>query len=105
MATTRCKRCGRPLCNDCKIITDVGVVCSQQCLDAIKAFQERVKDDVPYRSRRRLLSKGTVKGLLAAIVLFAAAYGILCWQEGRVLTPADLRDQFDYFVRFLSTYF
>lgn len=93
IATARCKRCARPICNDCKMVSEVGVVCSQQCLDAIKTFQDRVGEDVPKRARHGLMSKNAVKALMAAVVLFALAYGILCLRAGRVLSLDDVLDQ------------
>jgi len=92
MATARCKRCGKPLCNDCKIVTEVGVVCSQQCLDAIKAFQERIKDDVP-KPRRHSFLRSLIKSLLGVAILFGIAYAILCWRAGRVLSWSGVLDQ------------
>jgi len=105
LATTRCKRCGLPICNDCKMVTEVGVVCSQQCLDAIKAFQERVKDDVPKRRRHPLLSRGALSGLFAVVILFGIAYVVLCYRAGRLLSFSDVLDMLDGWVRFFGTYF
>jgi len=104
LATSRCKRCGMPICNDCKMISEIGVVCSQVCLDAVKQFQERVKDDVP-RAKRPLLSRGAVKGILAVLVLFGIAYGILCFGQRRLLSLSDVLDQIETWVRFFGTYF
>ena len=75
------------------MVSEVGVVCSQQCLDAIKTFQDRVADDVPKRARHGLMSKGAVRALLATAILFAVAYGILCLRAGRLLSAADVLDQ------------
>jgi len=104
LATTRCKRCGMPICNDCKMISEVGVVCSEACLDAIKQFQDRVKEDAP-RPKRPLLSRGAVKGVLAVVILFGIAYAILCFQLRRILSPSDVLDRLETWVRFFGTYF
>ena len=46
-ATGRCKRCGKPLCNDCKITYDNGVFCSEACSLAVKAFTDKAAKGTP----------------------------------------------------------
>lgn len=104
LATTRCKRCAMPICNDCKMVSEIGVVCSQACLDAIKAFQDRVKDDVP-SPKRPWLSRGAIRGILAVVILFAIAYAILCFQSRSLLSLDDVLDRLSHWGRFLATYF
>jgi len=104
-ASARCKRCGRPICSDCKLVSEVGVVCSEQCLDAIKSFQERVKDDVPRRRRRWLPRIGAWRGLLAIVVLAAVAYGLACWREGELLAPDDFLSVLSSWGRTITTLF
>jgi len=101
-ATTRCKRCSTPLCNECKMITDVGVVCSYACLEAVKAFQDRVGSDVP-RPRRSLRWARTLKGLFVVAVLFGIAYGILCFRAGRLLSALDVLGLLSTWIRTLRT--
>ena len=43
-AVTRCKRCGKPICQDCKVMTELGVFCSQACYEATKSFEEKISD-------------------------------------------------------------
>jgi hypothetical protein len=87
-ATARCRRCGRPICNDCKLVSEVGVVCSEMCLDAIKSFQERVGDDTPKR-RRLWLKSPAVQMIVAIALVIAAAYGYLSWHNGGMLTVSE----------------
>ena len=105
LATVRCKRCGMPICNDCKMVSEIGVVCSQACLDAIKAFQERVGEEVPRPAKRRWLSGGVIRGILTVVVLFGIAYGILCFRERRLLSLDDVLELLSGWFRFFSTYF
>jgi hypothetical protein len=105
LATVRCKRCGMPICNDCKMVSEIGVVCSQACLDAIKAFQDRVKEDVPRPAKRPWLSRGAIRGILAVVVLFGIVYGILCLRARQLLSPDDVLEQLDHWFQFFSTYF
>jgi hypothetical protein len=93
-----------PICNDCKLVSEVGVVCSEACLDAIKQFQDRVKEDAP-RPKRSWISRGLVRSLLAIVILFGIAYAILCFRLRRILSPSDVLDQLDTWVRFFGTYF
>jgi len=93
LATARCKSCSKPICDDCKFVSEIGVVCSPECLDAIKRFQQRIKDDVPRPARRPLLSRGAVKVLLAVLILLGIVYAILSYQAGQVLAPSGLLDQ------------
>lgn len=86
-ATSRCKRCGKPICDDCKMVSEVGVVCSEQCLDAIKAFQERVGDDLPRRRRNPVQT--ILKWVAILGVVIAVAYGVMCFMEGELLTPGS----------------
>lgn len=65
------------------------MVCSYACLEAVKAFQDRVSDDVP-RPRRSLRLGRALKSLVAAAVLFGIAYGILCFRQGRMLSASDV---------------
>jgi hypothetical protein len=81
-----------PICNDCKMVSEIGVVCSQACLDAIKAFQERVKDDGP-SAKRPLIRRETIKKLVVVVVLLGIAYAILCYRSGEILSPSDVLDQ------------
>ncbi len=90
IATARCKRCGMPLCDECKLVSEVGVVCSQNCLDAIKAFQARVGDELPRKARRPFFRSGLGRGLIAILVILAVVYGILCLQEGGIVSPEDI---------------
>ena len=30
-AVTRCKQCGKPLCSDCRLVTENGLFCSDKC--------------------------------------------------------------------------
>ena len=40
-ATTRCKQCGRPLCTQCRLVTDSGIFCSDKCAQTGEVFVKR----------------------------------------------------------------
>ncbi len=44
LATARCTRCFKPLCDECQVVTDMGVFCSQQCYELYKQFNERAAE-------------------------------------------------------------
>ena len=75
------------------MVSEVGVVCSEECLDAIKQFQARVGDDLPGRKRRWFLPLGPVRGIVALLVVAAIVYGILCALEGRVLSAPEALEE------------
>ncbi len=80
-ATARCKQCGKPLCDDCKILGPTGYFCSDACKDQHQRFTERVeamdrREPAPGKWRlklRKFMVKGAVLAL-ALIVLALTAY-------------------------------
>jgi len=83
------------------MVSEIGVVCSQACLDALKAFQERVKEDVPHPVKHPLLSRGAVRGLIAVAILFAAAYVILCFRARQILALQEVLEQLKTWLDYL----
>ena len=76
-ATAKCKRCFKPLCDECKIVTDIGVFCSEQCQNLTKNFTERV-DQIPVPKRSLfggLVS--TIKKLIILAVVLVILYFII----------------------------
>lgn len=49
VAHVRCKTCGIPLCDECKMVSRIGVFCSEECHKKAKDFQERVQPVVHAR--------------------------------------------------------
>ncbi len=47
VAHVRCKTCHIPLCDDCKIVTNIGIFCSEDCYQKAKEFQETVRPEIP----------------------------------------------------------
>lgn len=99
VAVARCKTCHRPLCNECKLITDIGIFCSEQCHDRAKAFSERV-ESLPLPRRRtfgRLFS--FIKKLFFLAILVAIAYGVITFIYG---TPEKFLEQIMKLVRLIT---
>lgn len=90
MATARCKACNKPLCNECKLVTEAGIFCSPECETKVRQFQEKVSDyTVTYKTR--LLTPRAIKGLIVLAIVVAAMIGYLYFQMGIRSWP-ELRD-------------
>lgn len=76
-ATARCKACHRPLCDECKIVTEDGVFCSDECHERQVQFTERAAS-LP-KPKRSFLGgfAGFVKKLVILIILLLVAYGLI----------------------------
>ena len=78
VAHVRCKSCHIPLCDDCKMVTDIGIFCSEDCYQKVKDFMERVRPEIPrkkYPSALWLIPK--VLGLLILVSIIAIGLDIL----------------------------
>jgi hypothetical protein len=77
MATVRCKTCNKPLCNECKMITDDGIFCSEECHAKTKHFMEKTNSSgAVVEHRTKFITKRTVYSF---IVLLAVAAGTAMW--------------------------
>jgi hypothetical protein len=75
VATGRCKACRQPICEECKIVTDIGIFCSEACEQRIRTFQARVSPDLP--PPRRKISPGRFfKGLILIGILLGVFFVI-----------------------------
>ena len=79
-AIARCKRCHLPLCNDCKVLVDDGVFCSQVCVEQFQNFQQRVST-LP-ATQTRFSFFGCLKTLVISAVLLAVIAGALVFWLG-----------------------
>jgi hypothetical protein len=70
MATGRCKCCNKPLCNDCKHVTDIGVFCSPECESKTRNFQSKVNEPT-VRYRKSVFTKRTLSGLVLFALILA----------------------------------
>ena len=76
-ATTQCKACHKPLCDECKMLTDIGVFCSQECHDRFKDFTKKA-EALPMPKRNifgRFIS--FMKKVVILGVLLLVAYGLI----------------------------
>jgi len=65
-SVTRCKQCGRPLCNECRIVKSGGVFCSEKCVDAFSVFAKRAEE----LDEKRTRGSG-IKSLIRLIIFIA----------------------------------
>jgi len=75
VAHVRCKTCFIPLCDDCKVVTDIGVFCSEDCYHKTKEFQTKVQPAAP-RSKHPSLIGIFLKIFLVIILLALIALGL-----------------------------
>ncbi|MBN1477202.1 hypothetical protein JXA47_10650 [Candidatus Sumerlaeota bacterium] len=92
MATARCKCCNKPLCNECRHVTDAGIFCSPECESRTRQFTERASGGtVTYR--KRFFTKRTVRGLLILLIVLIGAAAFLHFTLG-VSSWSDLKAVF-----------
>jgi hypothetical protein len=88
MATARCKCCNKPLCNECKQVTDLGIFCSAECESRTRQFMERA-DGYAVTYKRTFFTKKQMRGLLILVLLIGAAAGVLYFGMG--VTPGGVK--------------
>lgn len=71
-AHVRCKTCFIPLCDDCKIVTNIGVFCSEICHDRAKAFQDKTMALAEKKPKRRGSPLKMLLRIIIIIILIAA---------------------------------
>lgn len=79
-AIGRCKRCHVPMCSECKISTDDGIFCSEECIEQFRTFQSRMANYGPSGSRFSLFA--WIKYLVITVVLIVVIVGALSFWLG-----------------------
>jgi len=51
-AVARCKQCGKPLCSDCRLVTEDGLFCSDRCAQMAHVFTVKSRDLEERKGRR-----------------------------------------------------
>ncbi len=73
-AVTRCKQCGRPLCSQCRKVTDEGIFCSDECAKTGKIHAERMKQleekSASYRASRWTGISKLIRLIVFLVILF-----------------------------------
>ena len=82
VAKGRCKSCHRPLCDDCKYVTSIGIFCSEECHLKAREFMDRVSPDLPPPRRRSFIQGKTVRGVIALAILLAILYAVMYFIYG-----------------------
>ena len=82
VAKGRCKSCHRPLCDDCKYVTSIGIYCSEECHLKAKEFMNRVSPDLPPPRRRSFIKGKTIKGAIVLAILLALLYAVMSFIYG-----------------------
>ena len=76
-ATGRCRRCNTPLCTECKVITQDGTFCSEECSSQFRVFADRAEklEKAPRAKRRGVLRKLVVAVIAVVVILLVLRYG------------------------------
>ncbi|GAB4321124.1 MAG: hypothetical protein Kow0059_15670 [Candidatus Sumerlaeia bacterium] len=83
IAYTRCKTCGKPLCEECMITNDLGDFCSEKCSEQAARFQRRFPGGTPQRreglfgalSRAFWNTLGVLLALALLVIFVIALWG------------------------------
>jgi hypothetical protein len=80
-ATHKCKRCSKPICQQCLHKTELGIFCSQECHDAVKEFQSKLIDARPAKKSGIDFGKA-FKRLIILGALVGGLYGYFFMRYG-----------------------
>ena len=75
-ATGRCKQCGKPFCNACRVQGPTGYFCSEYCRSSHEAFVHKAKqlDDMKRGFDLRMITRNWWRALLVILILLIIAH-------------------------------
>ncbi|GMV92480.1 MAG: hypothetical protein AMXMBFR82_22580 [Candidatus Hydrogenedentota bacterium] len=77
-AVGRCKQCGKPFCNACKVMGPTGLFCSEECKQKHESFVQRAQQFESRKGSVSVMAKvRKMLGGLVAIVILAIILGVL----------------------------
>jgi len=76
VAHVRCKTCHIPLCDDCKVVTDLGVFCSEECFNKAKDFQKRAQTQSVPRTKKSNPLMTIIKIVVIIVLIVIIALGL-----------------------------
>ena len=100
-ATGRCKKCGNPICDACKMQTAIGVFCGIQCAEAAEQFQAKVSNAMPVY-QKRIGCGGLIKGLISLIGVLGVFYAVMFLIYGQTDPIAMLQTLIDQIKRLIT---
>ena len=71
MATARCKTCNKPLCNECRRVTDTGIYCSEDCESKAVHFAAKVGSTPVVTHRTAFFTRRTAKAFVILVIVAA----------------------------------
>ncbi len=88
-AVGRCKQCGRPFCNACKVQGPTGLFCSQPCKEKHETFVKRASQfDAPKGGTGIGVKLRRVFNIVLVVAIIAIILGVLgSFVDVPVLTP------------------
>ncbi len=77
-AVGRCKQCGKPFCNSCKIMGPTGLFCSEECKQKHETFVQRAQQFESRKGSVSIMAKvRKILGGLIAIIIVAIILGVV----------------------------
>ena len=97
-ALIRCKQCGKPLCHECRMNTDIGAFCSQECYQKTKTFTERAVEHDKKKTSYWAI-QGLIRKLIGLVIILAIIWAL--WQFG----PAPVSSVIDNVISTIKGFF
>jgi B-box zinc finger protein len=104
IATTRCKTCSKPVCDDCVVRTDLGMYCSDNCAEQADRFSDKLEMSEEMRAaakpklaairRVKFLKKIAVYLVVIILILFGLYFGLHITSFSELI--AFIQDKFSY---------
>ena len=69
-AVIRCKQCGRPLCSECRYITEHGIFCGEDCAKKFEIFYKRAQELEKKKTPKKEGTINFVKVIIFILILY-----------------------------------
>lgn len=92
-ALIRCKQCSKPICHDCRINTEMGIFCSEECYKKSKHFIELIVEYDKKKSSYWIFS-GIIRKIVGLGIIIIVIWAL--WQFGPVPIVNFLDNIFDF---------
>ncbi len=75
IARAKCRLCGAPICNECKVIKPHGVFCSEKCAEKFLNINKTIsQNDAAFKKKKSFLPKIVFLIIILVIIYFIYNY-------------------------------